>query len=187
MHEIPKDTSVKNLLTDIMPALTKRALDEMPPEDQAGTGEISLTMEVSGNTYSYRIKNNEEIEISERDMDAPMVRVVMSNDDLEKMIAKDQLDLLLGITTDLNKSKADTINSLKGTVNLQLGNDDGSAYAIKARFNNEDSPVCDIDMKTADSLLLVRKQANPVMLFMSGGLKLKGDMPFAMRFQNLFI
>ena len=59
MVEIPKDTSVKNLLTDIMPTLTKLSLDKMSPEDQAGTGEISLTMEVSGNLYSYRIKNDE--------------------------------------------------------------------------------------------------------------------------------
>ena len=41
-------------------------------------------------------------------------------------------------------------------------------------------------MKTTDSIALVRKETNPVNLFMSGQMKIDGDMAFAMSTQPLF-
>jgi len=41
-------------------------------------------------------------------------------------------------------------------------------------------------MKTTDSISLIRKETNPVNLFMSGQMKIEGDMAFAMSTQPLF-
>jgi putative sterol carrier protein len=41
-------------------------------------------------------------------------------------------------------------------------------------------------MNSKDTAALMRKEANPVNLFMSGAMKIEGDMSFAMATQPLF-
>lgn len=48
-----------------------------------------------------------------------------------------------------------------------------------------DGAACKITMAAADFVAMVNNEANPINLFMSGKLKLEGDMPAAMKLQSI--
>ncbi|MDD2670976.1 MAG: SCP2 sterol-binding domain-containing protein [Syntrophales bacterium] len=45
--------------------------------------------------------------------------------------------------------------------------------------------ACTIRMDSPDFVALLNRAANPVMLYMSGKLKIEGDMPLAMKLQSI--
>jgi putative sterol carrier protein len=115
-----------------------------------------------------------------------MVKIGLTKSDLEKMIATNNLDMLLGIQQDLSKAKYNALKSLKGTFKAELKNTDGTVYMINTVCNGQMSPNCTFKMKTEDSTKIVNKEAHPVNLFMSGQMQIEGDMAFAMATQPLF-
>ncbi|MBN2158782.1 MAG: SCP2 sterol-binding domain-containing protein [Spirochaetes bacterium] len=186
MSEIPTNIGIKELLTEFSPNIAKQAIASSGADKELKGTEFSLVVEVSGDKYSYQVKDGLDFNITEGDLDSPLVRVKITKDNLEKMIATNSLDMLLGIQSDLNRQKYNVLKALKGSFTAELINDDGSVTSIETIFNNAAEPKATFKMKTADSIALVRKETNPVNLFMSGGMKIEGDMAFAMSTQPLF-
>lgn len=186
MSNITKDTSINELLTTIMAEEIKEALDKNNAADQLNGTEFKMSLDVSGKQYSYVLKDGASVEVIEGNLDEKMILLKISEDDLQKMIATQELDMIMGITTKIDKVKYDTIKKLKGSFQAVLKNNDDSTYKIDVVFNDTDSPNCTFKMKTADSAALMRKEQNPVSLFISGAMQIEGDMPFAMSTQPLF-
>jgi putative sterol carrier protein len=186
MQQIPNDISINELLTSLSPAIAKEAIQSTGADKELKGTEFSLAVDVSGEVYSYLVKDGTDFTIKEGDIDAPMVRVRVTKDTLQKMIATQNLDMLLGIQSDLNKNKYNVLKGLKGSFVAELTNDDGSVFVIDTTFNNAVEPKATFRMKTTDSIALIRKETNPVNLFMSGQMKIDGDMAFAMSTQPLF-
>ena len=84
---------------------------------------------------------------------------------------------------------------LKGTTavyQFELGGDDGGNYfvdivdgATTVKEGVSDSPSITISMDAGDFKDMIAGSLNPTMAFMSGKLKVKGDMALAMKLQNL--
>ncbi len=184
--DIPKDLSIKDLLLDFSPNMAKQMIAESGAAAELADTEFRMVVDVSGNKYSYVVKNGTEFEVKEGDLDNPMVTVSIAEDDLKKMIETNSLDMLLGIQSDLNKRKYQALQTLKGKMVAQLAGDDGSVMTIDTVFNGMETPAATFKMKMADSIALVKKETNPVNLFMSGGMQIEGDMAFAMQTQPLF-
>jgi putative sterol carrier protein len=186
MKEIPTDIGIKELLTEISPNIAKEAIQSSGAEKELAGTVFSLVVEVSGEKYSYLVKDGRDFDIKQGDIDSPLVRVKIDKSNLEKMITTKSLDMLLGIQSDLNKQKYTALKGLKGSFTAELTNDDGSVTTIETILNNALEPRAVFKMKTSDSISLVRKETNPVNLFMSGAMKIEGDMAFAMSTQPLF-
>lgn len=187
MFDVPKDTSIQELLTQYGPKLVKESVEQQGRAEELRGTEFTLVIDVDGEKYSYVVKDGTDVSVgTDEDPGTAMVRYMITRNDLERMIANQDLDMLLGIMADLNKQKYQTLQGLKGTMTAELSNDDGSNYVIKAAFNEADSPQATFKMKTEDSASLMRKESNPVNLFMSGAMKIEGDMAFAMATQPLF-
>lgn len=186
MFDVPDNISIKELLTEFSPNMAKGAIALSGAAAELKGTEFSLVIDVDGEIYSYEVKDGEQFDVKEGDIDKALVRISLSRDDLEKMIATKSLDMLLGIQSDLNRRKYDALSRLNGSMTALLDNGDGSAYTIKATFNGADKPECTFKLTTADSGALMRKEVNPVNLFMSGAMKIEGDMAFAMATQPLF-
>ncbi|MDY6831982.1 MAG: SCP2 sterol-binding domain-containing protein [Thermodesulfobacteriota bacterium] len=184
--EIPAGIGIKELLLDFSPNLAKKTIAESGAATELAGTEFSMVVEVSGDKFAYVVKNGTEFDVKEGDLDNPLVRISITAEDLQKMIETNSLDMLLGIQSDLNKRKYNTLQALKGSFVAQLTNDDGSTVSIKTVFNGAETPAATFKMKTADSIALVKKETNPVNLFMSGGMQIEGDMAFAMQTQPLF-
>ncbi|MBP7738246.1 MAG: SCP2 sterol-binding domain-containing protein [Spirochaetes bacterium] len=183
---IPADTSVEKLFAEIMPSVSKDMLaSSNAATDLAGT-EITMVVDVSGEQYSYTLKNGANVEFKKGDIANPKLRLKVSKDDIEKMIKTQNLDMILGIQNDLNKAKYNALNSLKGSFVAEITNDDGSIVKLQAILNGANDPSSVFKMSAKDTSALMRKETNPVNLFMSGAMKIEGDMAFAMGTQPLF-
>ncbi len=184
--DIPKDISIKDLLLDFSPNMAKKMIAESGAAAELADTELTMVVDVSGTKYSYVVKNGTDFDVKEGDLDSAMVLIEIAEGDLQKMIETDSLDMLLGIQSDLNKKKYQALQGLKGTMVAELANDDGSVVSIATVLNGADTPKATFKMKMSDSIALVKKETNPVNLFMSGGMQIEGDMAFAMQTQPLF-
>lgn len=183
---IPADTSVDKLLSEIMLNVAKEQLaSSSAAADLAGT-EITMVVDVDGDMYSYALKNGAEVNYTKGDTASPKLRLKVSKGDMEKMIKTQNLDMILGIMNDLNKAKYNALNSLKGSFVAEISMDDGSSVKLLAILNNATDPASVFKMTAKDTGALMRKETNPVNLFMSGAMKIEGDMAFAMGTQPLF-
>ncbi len=185
MAAVPTNISVKELLTKVMPEISKKTLEEQGRTAELAGTEVTMTVETSSDKFSFTIKDGIDVNVVEGDMDSPNVRMTISTSDLEKMITQGELDMLLGMSSDLSTQKINTLKQLSGAMKVNLANDDGSAYTIQTVFNGAESPACTMNLSTADSAAIIKKEANPVSLFMGGQITMDGDMGFAMGFQPL--
>ncbi len=186
LPDVPKDTSIQDLLLKVMPSTAKQMLAENNSKAELNGTEISMVVEVGPATYSYVLKNGEEVSVSEDDISEAMLRMKVSEDDLKKMIETGNLDMILGVQQDLNRAKYNAISTLRGSFVAEVSNDDGSVFNIEAILNGATSPQSVFKMSAADTSALMRRETNPVNLFMSGAMKIEGDMGFAMSTQPLF-
>ena len=183
---VPADTSVDKLLAEIMPKVSQDMLDGSNAATELAGTEISMVVEVGGDKYSYLLKDGAKVTFNKADTADAKLRLKVSREDMEKMIKTQNLDMILGIQNDLNKAKYNALNSLKGSFVAEIAMDDGSVVKLQAILNGALNPNSVFKMSAKDTSALMRKETNPVNLFMSGAMKIEGDMSFAMGTQPLF-
>ncbi len=182
---IPTDIGVEELLSEKIPEITKTALTQSnAAADLSGT-EISMMIDTGTVSVSYTLKDGKDIDVSQGVNDNAMLKLNVDHSDLEKMIKSNNLDMLLGLQSDISKSKYDALKSLKGSFIAEI-DDDGDKIKMQVVLNGAATPQSVFKMTMKDSTALIKKETNPVQLFMSGALKIEGDMAFAMAAQPLF-
>ncbi|MEW5737266.1 MAG: SCP2 sterol-binding domain-containing protein [Thermodesulfobacteriota bacterium] len=186
MLNVPANITIDDLLLQFSPDMAKGIIALSGKAAELAGTTFSLCIDVSGDLYSYVVKDGAEFDVKKGSIANPMVHIKISKEDLAKMIKTNSLDMLLGIQNDLSRAKYDALNRVKGQMTAVLSNDDGSAFTIVAALNGAENPKATFRMATKDSAALMRKEANPVNLFMSGAMKIEGDMAFAMSTQPLF-
>jgi putative sterol carrier protein len=84
------------------------------------------------------------------------------------------------------------VGSTKAAYQFDLGGDDGGSYHIvlddgkgDAGAGAPENPNTTITMAASDFIQLTEGKLDPTMAFMSGKLKVKGDMGLAMKLQTL--
>lgn len=187
MSTIQPDTSVKDLLSTILPQKTTESIAARGAEKDLDGSTVTMCLDISGQFYSYVLTNGNNIEVANEKKDDAMVLIQVSDEDLTKMIQNSELDIIQMVITEMDKTKYETVRRLSGTFKGELGNDDGSTYTIAVTFNAAADPNCVFKMKTSDTAKMMRKEENPVNLFMSGAMQIEGDMQFAMATQPLFV
>lgn len=183
---IPSNLTVKEFLSNFLPEYTRNELKNGKAAAELAGTTITMVIESGSEIYNYVIKDGSTIEGKPGDSKA-MLKMKISPADFEKMISLKGLDMILGISNGLTKLKYNALNSLKGSFIAELTGDDGSIVNIEAILNGELQPRCTFKMTVADSAALMRKDTNPVNLFMSGAMKIEGDMGFGMATQPLFV
>ncbi|MBI9075858.1 MAG: SCP2 sterol-binding domain-containing protein [Desulfatibacillum sp.] len=183
---IPTDISIKELLTEYSPKMAQEMMEQSGKAAELAGTQFALVVDVSGEKYSFQVKDGKDFNVQESDLESAQARVIISKEDLEKMIATNNLDMLLGMQNDLSRAKYEALTRVKGCMVAELQNEDGSCFTIRAILNGQETPTATFKMKTSDSAALVRKEASPVTLFMGGQMKIEGDMAFAMSTQPLF-
>lgn len=187
MNQIQPDTSINDLLTVVLPERTKESISSRGVSEELKDTVITMNLDISGRNYGYKVTNGTDIEVLGDGIDDAMVTICVSEDELGKMIQNNELDIVLMVITELNKTKYETVKSLNGAFKAELSNDDGSQYNIQVIFNGATEPNALFKMKTSDTALMMRKEENPINLFMAGSMQIEGDMQFAMATQPLFV
>lgn len=186
LPKIPANTSVSDFLTSVYPKVSAEMAATNPSSSELSGCTITMVISVNGESHSYIVKDGKTIEYKAGEIEKPMLKLKITKDELDKMIKTENLDMILGMQNGLNKAKYNALNSLKGSFLAAVTNDDGFVFNIDATLNNAESPRSIFRMTASDSSALMRKDTNPVNLFMSGAMKIEGDMAFAMATQPLF-
>ncbi len=99
-------------------------------------------------------------------------------------------DLLAAYSRNFAPERAAGVN---GTVQLRLTGDGGGDYILtfhEGTYKSEegvmDSPTVEVTADAKDWIKMSLGNANPMMLMMSGKLKVKGSIALATKFQSLF-
>lgn len=154
--------------------------------------EFSMVFELDNEKYSVISKNITDIRTENSDMDAPMVRVNMTMDDLTNLIKIENARLfagqagLISLPNTRLAAMYDKVSTIQGAVAFELTNSDNTKSLIHFKLNNQDAPSVGIKMSIDSFRGIVSREDNPVNLFMSGRITLEGDMAFAMSLQSLF-
>jgi len=187
MSTIPTDTSVQDLLSTILPEKTIESIAARGAVKELEGTTVTMYLDISGQSFSYTLTNGSNIDVTTEKKDDAMVVIRVSEEDLTKMIQNSELDIIQMVITEMDKTKYETVRRLNGTFKGELSNDDGSTYTIAVTFNTANDPNCAFKMKTSDTAKMMRKEENPVNLFMAGAMQIEGDMQFAMATQPLFV
>lgn len=186
IDSINPNTSIDDLLGKIMPEYAKAKLAESGAASQLAGTEITMVVNVGSKAFSYSLKDGSTVTHHAGDMDNPMLRIKIAEGDLKKMIETNNLDMILGMMNELNKAKYNALKSLKGSFIAEVSDVAGGIVKVEAILNGASQPQSVFKMNAKDTAALMRKEANPVNLFMSGAMKIEGDMSFAMATQPLF-
>ncbi|MBI9077068.1 MAG: SCP2 sterol-binding domain-containing protein [Desulfatibacillum sp.] len=180
---------VDELMTGFIPKVVREFMRHVNTSAQFQGTEMSLVVAISGREYSYVLKDGENLTAREGGLDAPMVRVALTLEDMEKLILMKNIDLFMGMPSDsvaqASKKRA-AVEVVKGMVGLELTNDDGGVSKISVILNNVREPQAVFKLSMEHARQMMAGKMNPVSMFMSGQLKIEGDIGFAMALQPLF-
>ena len=171
--------NVRELLTEFVPKLAREYIKMRGAQEELKDTE-------SGSLYSYIIKDGVNFDVKEGEIDNPNVRVSFSMESMSKMLDMKNIDMLIGMQRQLTRQKFDVLSGLKGTSVFQITNSDGTISEITATFNDTQKPKSILKLSVENANLINSGKESPINLFMSGKMKIEGDMGFAMKLQPLF-
>ncbi len=179
---------------ELIPQLANTIMDASPQladivADLKGT-EFTIGVELDGESYGLCIKNGKEFELQNDNLENPMIKLVTGTSDLERLIVLENADIFLGGnggqgTESSLKPKYDTLSSAKGALSLELTNDNDTISFLKFVFNGSEEPSANVKINITDIRKILTAETNAAGLFLSGGIKLGGDMGLAMMLQTL--
>ena len=179
--------NVQELFTEFVPKLAREYVRIQGAKDELRDTELKLTLDISGDVYSYMIRDGIKITVTEGDIDNPQVRISFSLENLARFAEMKNIDMLLGMQKQLTRKKLASLSDLKGTGVFQLNNPDNSISEITATFNNADNPRAILKLSMQEAYLINTGKESPLNLFMSGKMKIEGDIGFAIKMQSLFV
>ena len=136
--------------------------------------------------YSYIIKDGVNFDVKEGSIDNPNVRISFSLESMSKMLDMKNVDMLIGMQRQLTRQKLEVLSGLKGTSVFQITNADGTISEITATFNDTQNPKALLRLSLENANLINSGKESPINLYMSGKMKIDGDIAFAMKLQPLF-
>ena len=188
-NEVRWDISAENFFEEVVPQLFRDELKNHPVQGMEGL-DFKLQFTITGDrstTYGIVVKNGTDLQVMANGIPDPQIGFELNEKDWRDSITgKEGGEAVMGMFFDpsmLNKKKYDSLLGVKGVLNLVLARDSGEPFNAKLKFNNADIPVSTIKMKASEYSAMLKGQMNPVMAFMSGKLKISGDMGLALKLQ----
>ena len=121
-------------------------------------------------------------------LESPMIKVEVTEDVWRKGGTgklEGAMDMFMNMGQNTNRKRDDTLYSIRGTMNVELAVPDGSQADLKVAFNDAASPEVTFKIGLEDWALMQKGELAGPTAFMTGKMKIEGDMPFAMALGNL--
>jgi putative sterol carrier protein len=185
--DIPENVTVKEYFDEYVPKVFAEQVGAGAILGMEGT-EIKVQFDITdGPTYSIVVKDAKELEVKEGPVDTPTVTLSMSEDIFRRAVTG-KLQGATDTFTDVSKmsrNRYDQLLGVKGKMTLDLAAGDGTSADITVKFNGADSPASTFKCSLEDWVAMNNGQLAGPTAFMSGKLKIEGDMPFAMSLSSL--
>ena len=179
--------NVRELLTEFIPKLAAKYVRMRGSQEELKGTELTLTVDISGTVYGFIIKDGADFTVKEGPIGNPRVHVALSLETIAKMADMKNIDMLMGMQSQLTRKKYDVLTGLKGTSVFAIKNPDGTVSDITVTFNGAQTPKVGLRLSMEDANRINRGEGNPIQLFMSGRIEIDGEMAFAMMLQPLFL
>ncbi len=188
-YTVQEDISIKKFFEEVVPQIFRDQLKGAPVQGMEGV-DFKLQFRITGDngaTYGIVVKNGTDLQVVSNGIPDPQISFELNEKDWRDSITgKEGADAVMGMFFNpamLNKNKYDSLLGVKGVLNLVLSRDAGEPFNARLQFNNASLPASTIKMKAAEYSEMLKGRINPVTAFMSGKLKIGGDMGLAMKLQ----
>jgi putative sterol carrier protein len=188
-NEVQWDISVVKFFEEVVPQIFRDELRDHPVQGMDGFDfklQFTITGD-SGATYGIVVKNGTDLQVTANGIPDPQINFELNEKDWRDSITgKEGGEAVMGMFFNpamLNKNKYDSLLGVKGILNLVLSRETGEPFNAKLKFNNANMPVSTIHMKASEYSAMLKGRINPVTAFMSGKLRVSGDMGLALKLQ----
>ena len=184
------DMGVKEYFEEFVPKMFEEQLSKGTAVGMEGTV-FTVEFDISDGTnaiYGITVKDAKDLEVSEGPLENPIVKIELSEEVWRKAVTGKMggaMDMFTDAGQMANRRRYDALASTKGTMNLQLSLPDGSMAPIKVIMNDAQSPAVTFSASADDWAEIASGKTTGPAAFMSGKLKMEGDMAFAMSLGNL--
>jgi putative sterol carrier protein len=187
MPEVSENVTVKEYFEECVPQIFEEEISKASVSGMEGTV-FTVQFDVDGQNYSLTFTDAKDLKVSEGSLDNPMIKVVLNEDVWRKAVTGKMpgaMDMFMDMGQMANRKRYDTLASTKGTMILELGMSDGSTANLKIMFNGSEKPEVIFKAALEDWAKIAAGELSGPTAFMSGKMKIDGDMPFAMALGNL--
>lgn len=186
MVEVPENVTPKEYFDEYVPKVFAEQVAGAAALGMEGT-EVGVQFDIDGSSFSIVVKDGKELDVKDGSIDGPLVRLEMSEDVFRSAVTG-KMEGATDMFTDMsqmNKARLDQLKGVAGVLILDLTTPDGGNAVIKVSFNGADSPESTFKCKVEDWVAISTGEIAGPTAFMSGKLKIEGDMPFAMGLSSL--
>jgi len=184
------EITVKEYFEEEVPKVFEEQMAKTQVAGMEGTV-FTLQFDIVGDetqSYGLTIKDAKEMEVTAGPLEDAMIKVVLA-EDVWRNAVTGQTEGAMDMFTDMgqvaSRQSYDTLQNTKGTVDIVLTMPDGSVTETKMVLNGADTPQVTLKAALEDWVKMQSGELPGPTAFMSGKLKLEGDMPFAMSLGNL--
>jgi putative sterol carrier protein len=188
--EVSENVSVKEYFEEVVPEMVKEQLSGTAITGMEGTV-FAVEFDIKGDqdyVYGITVKDAKDLEVTEGPLASPMIKVEIAEDIWRKAVTgkmEGAMDMFTDMSQSASRKRYDALSSTRGTMNVELTMADGSTAVLKIVFNGATSPEVTFKVGLEDWALMQKGELPGPTAFMSGKLKIEGDMPFAMALGNL--
>ena len=135
-----------------------------------------------GGEWAVSIKDGQMSTVKGRH-DAVLTVTLSADDWRDAVLSRNgaSLSLLLPQTPPGRPDNSGRVKQMKGTVAQELARDAGDPFKFEMCFNGAATPRAVLKMKIADAVALQERRLNGQEAFMTGRLRIEGDMAFMMQ------
>lgn len=128
-----------------------------------------------------------QMKVEKGKTEAPLTFTLATSDWRDCVLARNgcSLNLMLPQGRPGRPENASRVNALKGTMALELSRDGADPFKLDMCFNNGASPRVVMKMKIQDYLDMQTGKLNGQEAFMTGKMRVEGDLPFLMQIATL--
>jgi putative sterol carrier protein len=193
--DLPKEgISVQEFFTKYVPENLGKAIGETSPQGMDGT-EVSIQFNITGEggaKYAIKMIDGKKIEIAEGGVPNPMMEIENSVADWRDSISPSSElgGVLLEQMMDpsrfqVTKKNFDVMKAAKGKMEIQIIRPGKEPFRNIIRFNKGDAPAAVITMAQDDFKAIAGGKVDPQVAFMSGKIKVKGDISLLIKLMPL--
>jgi len=188
--EVSENISVKDYFEQVVPEMVKEQMSGTPVANMDGT-EFTVEFNIKGDqdyVYSIAVKDAKDLEVTEGSLDKAMIKLELSEDMWRKAVTgklEGAMDMFTDMSQTANRQRYDALAGTNGTMTVEMTLPDGSVAPLKIVFNGAASPEVTFKVGLEDWALMQKGELAGPTAFMTGKLKIEGDMPFAMSLGNL--
>jgi len=191
-EKIPNDIEAKKFFEEIVPKEFEERIKDSPIEGMEGTEfavQFSITGE-GGGTWTLVIADGKKMEVKPQEDEKAQITMTLDVNDWRDTVTGKipGMDIMQQMQSGKGgRAQFDKLKTVAGTLRLELTKDDGGVLPMELMFNKGATPKTTLKAKATDYADIQSGKLNGQQAFMSGKLKISGDMGFAMKIGTMMM